>query len=109
MVSNLAKPHAVCRYSKTVRPLLADTGPPVEKLRILAEANEPGGACEKAVAAKHDVYPSLLLTGGGNLFGPRGSGNSNNGAAFGCALIENSYHALFMRTTEMVQRLQAGR
>jgi len=31
------------------------------KLRILAEANEPG-ACKKEVAARYDVYPSLLFT-----------------------------------------------
>jgi transposase len=30
------------------------------KLRIVAEAEEPG-ACIKAVAARHDVYPSLLF------------------------------------------------
>jgi transposase len=31
-----------------------------EKLRIVAEAEEPG-ACVKAVARRHDVYPSLLF------------------------------------------------
>jgi transposase len=31
-----------------------------EKLRIVAESHEPG-ACVKAVAARHDVYPSLLF------------------------------------------------
>ena len=31
-----------------------------EKLRIVTEAEEPG-ACIKAVAARHDVYPSLLF------------------------------------------------
>ena len=31
-----------------------------EKLRIVAEAEEPG-ACLKAVATRHDVYPSLLF------------------------------------------------
>jgi transposase len=30
-----------------------------EKLRIVAETHEPG-ACVRAVAARHDVYPSLL-------------------------------------------------
>lgn len=30
-----------------------------EKRRIVAEAEEPG-ACVRAVAARHDVYPSLL-------------------------------------------------
>lgn len=32
---------------------------PEEKLRIVGEAEEPG-ACVRAVAARHDVYPSLL-------------------------------------------------
>ena len=31
-----------------------------DKLRIVAEAEEPG-ACIKAVASRHDVYPSLLF------------------------------------------------
>ena len=31
-----------------------------EKLRIVAESHEPG-ACVKAVAARHDVYPSLVF------------------------------------------------
>jgi transposase len=31
-----------------------------QKLRIVAEAEEPG-ACIKAVASRHDVYPSLLF------------------------------------------------
>lgn len=30
-----------------------------EKLRIVAETQEPGG-CVREVAARHDVYPSLL-------------------------------------------------
>jgi transposase len=31
-----------------------------EKLRIVAESHDPG-ACVKAVAARHDVYPSLVF------------------------------------------------
>lgn len=31
-----------------------------EKLRIVAESHEPG-TCVKAVAARHDVYPSLVF------------------------------------------------
>jgi len=31
-----------------------------EKLRIVAESHEPG-ACVKAVAVRHDVYPSLVF------------------------------------------------
>ena len=43
------------------------------------------------------------------LFGPPGSGKSHAAAALGRALIENGYRVLFMRTTDMVQRLQAER
>ena len=32
-----------------------------DKLRIVAETEEPG-ACVKQVAARHDVYPGLLFT-----------------------------------------------
>ena len=31
-----------------------------EKLQIVAESHEPG-ACVKAAAARHDVYPSLVF------------------------------------------------
>ncbi|MGA9896001.1 MAG: ATP-binding protein, partial [Xanthobacteraceae bacterium] len=43
------------------------------------------------------------------LFGPPGSCKSHVAAALGRALIENGYRVLFMRTTDMVQRLQAER
>jgi DNA replication protein DnaC len=43
------------------------------------------------------------------LFGPPGSGKSHAAAALGRALIENGYRVLFMRTADMVQRLQAER
>ena len=43
------------------------------------------------------------------LFGPPGSGKSHVATALGRALIENGYRVLFMRTTDMVQRLQAER
>ena len=43
------------------------------------------------------------------LFGPPGSGKSHVAAALGRALIENGYRVLFMRTTDIVQRLQAER
>lgn len=33
-----------------------------EKLRIVAESHEPG-ACVKAAAARHDVYPGLVSAG----------------------------------------------
>jgi DNA replication protein DnaC len=43
------------------------------------------------------------------LFGPPGSGKSHASAALGRALIENGYRVLFVRTTDLVQRLQAAR
>ena len=43
------------------------------------------------------------------LFGPPGSGKSYVSAALARALIENGYRALFARTTDLVQRLQAAR
>jgi DNA replication protein DnaC len=43
------------------------------------------------------------------LFGPSGSGKSHLGAALGHALVENGYRVLFVRTTELVQRLQTAR
>lgn len=43
------------------------------------------------------------------LFGPPGSGKTHASAALGRTLIENGYRVLFLRTTELVQRLQAAR
>ena len=42
------------------------------------------------------------------IFGPPGVGKSHLGSGIGHALIEAGYRVLFMRTSEMVQRLQAG-
>jgi DNA replication protein DnaC len=42
-------------------------------------------------------------------FGPPGAGKSHLGAAIGRALVETGYRALFMRTTDLVQRLQQAR
>jgi DNA replication protein DnaC len=51
------------------------------------------------------------LDNGANLllFGPPGCGKTHASAALGRALIENGYRVLFMRTTDLVQRLQAAR
>jgi len=51
------------------------------------------------------------LTGGANLlmFGPPGGGKSHLAAAIGLALVENGWRVLFMRTTDLVQRLQVAR
>lgn len=43
------------------------------------------------------------------LFGPPGAGKSHVGAAIGRALVENGYRVLFMRTTDLVQKLQQAR
>ena len=43
------------------------------------------------------------------IFGPPGVGKSHLGSGIGHALIEAGYRVLFMRTSEIVQRLQAAR
>jgi DNA replication protein DnaC len=51
------------------------------------------------------------LENGANLllFGPPGGGKSHLAAAIGLALVENGRRVLFMRTTDLVQRLQLAR
>ena len=43
------------------------------------------------------------------LFGPPGTGKSHLAAALGLALVQNGRRVLFMRTTDLVQRLQVAR
>ena len=43
------------------------------------------------------------------IFGPPGVGKSHLGCAIGHALIDVGYRVLYMRTSELVQRLQAAR
>jgi DNA replication protein DnaC len=43
------------------------------------------------------------------LFGPPGGGKSHLAAALGLALVHNGLRVLFMRTTDLVQRLQVAR
>jgi hypothetical protein len=43
------------------------------------------------------------------LFGPPGGGKSHLAAALGMALIQNGRRVLFIRTTDLVQRLQVAR
>ena len=51
------------------------------------------------------------LAGGANLlmFGPPGAGKSHLAAAISLALVENGWRVMFMRTTDLVQRLQVAR
>ena len=51
------------------------------------------------------------LNNGANLllFGPPGGGKSHLAAALGFALVENGWRVLFVRTTDLVQRLQIAR
>lgn len=51
------------------------------------------------------------LSGGTNLlmFGPPGGGKSHLAAALSLALVENGWRVLFVRTTDLVQRLQVAR
>jgi DNA replication protein DnaC len=43
------------------------------------------------------------------IFGPSGVGKTHVAAAVGAGLIDNGYRALFTRTTDLVQKLQAAR
>lgn len=43
------------------------------------------------------------------LFGPPGGGKSHLAAAISLSLVENGWRVLFMRTTDLVQRLQVAR
>src|SRR6266851_1445210 len=43
------------------------------------------------------------------LFGPPGGGKSHLAAALGLALVQNGRRVLFMRTTDLVQKLQVAR
>ncbi|EEW56558.1 ISAfe9, transposition helper protein [Ruegeria sp. TrichCH4B] len=43
------------------------------------------------------------------MFGPPGGGKSHLAAAIGLALIEIGWRVLFMRTTDLVQKLQVAR
>jgi DNA replication protein DnaC len=90
--------------------------------RHLAEARLPAG---KTLATfDFDLVPMVSkahvmalasgdawLGNGANIlvFGPPGAGKSHLAAAIGLALVENGWRALFIRTTDLVQRLQVAR
>ena len=90
--------------------------------RHLAEARLPAG---KTLATfDFDLVPMVSkaqvmalasgdawLGNGANIlvFGPPGAGKSHLAAALGLALVENGWRVLFIRTTDLVQRLQVAR
>src|SRR6476659_4810597 len=90
--------------------------------RHLAEARLPVG---KTLASfDFEVVPMvskaqvMALTAGDSwlekganllLFGPPGAGKSHLAAAIGLALVEHGWRVLFMRTSDLVQRLQIAR
>jgi DNA replication protein DnaC len=90
--------------------------------RHLAEARLPVGKTLASFDFK--VVPMvskaqvLALTAGDSwlekganllLFGPPGAGKSHLAAAIGLALVEHGWRVLFMRTSDLVQRLQIAR
>ena len=90
--------------------------------RHLAEARLPAGKTlanfefaavpmvSKAQVAALTSGDSWLAKGANILlFGPPGGGKSHLAAAIGLALVENGWRVLFMRTGDLVQRLQIAR
>jgi DNA replication protein DnaC len=88
--------------------------------RHLAEARLPAGKTLATfdfeavpMVSKAQVMASgdAWLAKGANilLFGPPGGGKSHLSAALGLALVENGWRVMFVRTTDLVQRLQVAR
>ena len=90
--------------------------------RHLAEAGLPRGKTFStfdfaAVPTIRKAHVMALADGdawldqGANIlcFGPSGTGKSHAAAAIGHALVEGGRRVLFIRTTDMVQKLQAAR
>ena len=90
--------------------------------RHLAEARLPPG--KTLDAFEFEAVPTIskaqvmaLVAGDGwlerganlLLFGPPGGGKSHLAAAIGRGLVENGWRVLFVRTTDLVQRLQVAR
>ena len=90
--------------------------------RHLAEARLPAGKTlshlDFAAVPMVSKAQVMALTAGDSwlekganllLFGPPGAGKSHLAAAIGLALVENGRRVLFMRTSDLVQRLQIAR
>src|SRR5512145_2252000 len=90
--------------------------------RRLAEAKLPAGKTidtfDFAAVPMVSKAQVMALTAGDSwlekganilLFGPPGAGKSHLAAAIGLALVENGWRVLFIRTTDLVQRLQVAR
>jgi DNA replication protein DnaC len=77
----------------------------VQHLRLQRRAHGQQGAAHGARRRR------WLLDQGANilLFGPPGGAKSHLAAALGLALVQNGRRVLFMRTTDLVQRLQVAR
>ena len=79
---------------KTLATFDFDSVPMISKAQVMA-------------LASGDVW---LKTGANLLlFGPPGAGKSHLSAALGLVLVENGWRVLFVRTTDLVQRLQVAR
>jgi DNA replication protein DnaC len=79
---------------KTLAAFDFDSVPMISKAQVMA-------------LASGDVW---LKTGANLLlFGPPGAGKSHLSAALGLVLVENGWRVLFVRTTDLVQRLQVAR
>lgn len=79
---------------KTLDTFDFDTVPMISKAQVMALA---------AGDSWREKGANLIMVG------PPGAGKSHLGAALGLALVENGWRVLFIRTTDLVQRLQAAR
>ena len=59
---------------------------------------------EDTFLSRHDMHKGAMIL----IFGPPGVGKSHVGCGIGHALIDAGYRVLTMRTSELVQRLQAA-
>jgi DNA replication protein DnaC len=74
--------------------------------------NAPSGASNALAPSRNSIRPRRWPASKGAtilIFGPPGVGKSHVGCGIGHALIDAGYRVLYMRTTELVQRLQAAR